>query len=159
MDDIGLQKTNSSVNLLSPSPAASSSAYPPSSSYPGPSSSNPGSSHGSFNTYKAPPPGPWAPQNKNSSFVVRPAAVTPSMPPRPSPQFTVGMQCQAKYSQDGRFYRAVIEDSQQGQYFVHYLDFGEDREWVPASSLKWITGREMFFVILANTVLHLVHRG
>jgi hypothetical protein len=127
MSDLGLQKSNSTVNLLSPPPASSSSFYSPSSS---PASSSP------FNTYKAPPPGPWAPQNKNSSFSVRPAAVAPSMPPRAAPQFTVGMQCQAKYSADGRFYKAVIEDSQQGQFLVHYVDFGEDREWVPASSLK-----------------------
>jgi hypothetical protein len=61
-------------------------------------------------------------------------------PPSPrapaAPQFSVGMVCQAKYSADGRFYRANIEDFQNGQYLVHYVDFGQDREWLPASSLK-----------------------
>ncbi len=65
-------------------------------------------------------------------------------PPRPpargtlkeAPVFTTGMMVKAKYSGDGEFYAARIEDIQDNQYLVAYVDFANDQEWLPSSSLK-----------------------
>lgn len=48
----------------------------------------------------------------------------------------VGATVQAKYSQDGYYYRAVVDDVQNGHALVRYIDHGEDQEWVPFSSVK-----------------------
>jgi hypothetical protein len=107
MSEIGLNRGVSSQSLL----GASSSPSPSIPLYP-PSSS----------VYPAVTP--------KSSFRVPPIA--PVMPPK----FRVGMQCQAKYSKDGKFYRAVIDDIRVDDCLVRYVDFGNDSEWVPLSSLR-----------------------
>jgi len=120
-----LPKSNSTAHLLS-----STSSVPPS---PAPSFYNP----------KPIPPGPFAPQPSFRGPVAQPSFRGPVAQPSfrgPAPgaptQFTVGMQCQARFTADDRFYNATIEDFQNGHYLVHYVDFGDSREWLAPSSLK-----------------------
>jgi len=48
-----------------------------------------------------------------------------------------GMSVMARYSGDGREYRAVIEDIRPGpQYLIRYIDFGNDKEWLPVSCVR-----------------------
>jgi hypothetical protein len=114
MTDMGLTRGQSSQSLLAP---PSSSSYP---SYP------------SYPLAAATPAAPrFPPPASNPSFVVhRPT------PPAASPQFKIGQRCQAKYSGDGKYYRAVIDDIRLDDYLVRYVDFGNDSEWVSVSSLK-----------------------
>jgi len=56
--------------------------------------------------------------------------------PPPPPQFAKGSMIQAKYTQDGKFYRARVDDIQGTQYLVTYVDFGGEQEWLPLESLN-----------------------
>jgi hypothetical protein len=116
MSNVGLQQSSSSQNLLSSSPSSQDLQSSSPSSQP----ASPASTSSFVSQQSSSPP------NAN-----RPARPVPSQN-----QFTVGMQCQAKYSGDGMYYRAVIDSVQNGQYLVRYPDFGNDSEWLPASSLK-----------------------
>jgi len=73
------------------------------------------------------PPGP----KPQVSFVQPPA--TPNIP---LASYTKGMIVQAKYSSDGKFYRARIDDIQGNQFLVSYLDFTGSQEWVHVSGVK-----------------------
>lgn len=42
----------------------------------------------------------------------------------------------AMYSGDGKYYRAKIVDVKNGRYLVHYVDFGDSKEWVQKSGLR-----------------------
>jgi len=66
-----------------------------------------------------------------------------SLPPLPPPptknlvtNFTVGSQVMATYSGDGLKYKAVITDTKGQYYLVRYVDFGNDMEWLPFSSIS-----------------------
>jgi len=48
----------------------------------------------------------------------------------------MGDTVQAKYSLDGKFYPAVIDDIQHGYYLVHYPSFPSYQEWVPLADVK-----------------------
>jgi len=42
----------------------------------------------------------------------------------------------ATYTGDKKEYKAVVEELKQGYYLVRYVDFGEEKEWLPISSIK-----------------------
>jgi hypothetical protein len=100
-----------------------------------------GLSRGQSSQHLLAPPTPVAASSASLAPRFPPPAHSPSFvvprPPPVAPQFRVGMQCQAKYSGDGRFYRAVIDDVRMDDYLVRYVDFGNESEWVSASSLKF----------------------
>lgn len=48
----------------------------------------------------------------------------------------MGDTVQAKYSLDGKFYPAVIDDIQHGYYLVYYPSFQSYQEWVPLADVK-----------------------
>jgi len=54
------------------------------------------------------------------------------------PAFTpqIGMRCQAKYSKDGIYYNAIVDKVENGRCLVRYVDFGNDKEWVPLNDIK-----------------------
>jgi len=52
--------------------------------------------------------------------------------------FGVGTVCEAKYSADGVFYKARIDEIQDGNFLVAYVEFGGQQEWLPLSDLKMI---------------------
>jgi len=56
--------------------------------------------------------------------------------PAQGPQFAVGSKCMAKYSGDGKFYNAVVDQIKDNKYMVRYPDFNNDTEWLPITSLK-----------------------
>jgi len=80
--------------------------------------------------------------NEKSSFVSQqPSSFGYSksgkrIPPPPPKGFEKGSTVQAKYTQDGQFYRARVDDIQGTQYLVSYVDFGGEQEWLPLESLK-----------------------
>jgi len=47
----------------------------------------------------------------------------------------VGTNVQAKYSGDGQFYDAVVEDFQNGHYSVNFTEYSE-QAWVLPSDVK-----------------------
>jgi hypothetical protein len=50
----------------------------------------------------------------------------------------IGNYCLAKYSEDGSYHNAVVENIKNGMFLVRYVDFDDDEEWVPPSFLKAI---------------------
>lgn len=51
------------------------------------------------------------------------------------PSFAVGEKIQAKYSQDGRWYNAVINNIKEDKFLVYYIDYG-NTEYVTAASVR-----------------------
>jgi len=49
--------------------------------------------------------------------------------------FSVGEKIQAKYSQDGRWYNAVINNFKDEKYLVYYVQYGNS-EYLPVSSIR-----------------------
>jgi len=69
-------------------------------------------------------------QNNNDPYTSKP------LPPLP-PVFSEGSQVWARFSGDGRDYSAIVESIRPGpQYLVRYIQFGTDKEWLPASSVR-----------------------
>jgi len=61
-------------------------------------------------------------------------------PTTPAPQstetsFSVGEKIQAKYSQDGRWYNAVINNIKEDKFLVYYIDYG-NTEYVTVASVR-----------------------
>jgi len=56
----------------------------------------------------------------------------------PLSAYSKGMIVQAKYSGDGKYYRARIDDIQGNQFLVLYLDFSGSQEWVHVSGVKLV---------------------
>jgi len=78
-------------------------------------------------------------QSQSTDLVQVPAPIPfVSKPLPPSPiLFTVGTKVIAKYSGDGKEYRGIIDEVRPGpQYLVRYLDFGNDKEWLPVSCVR-----------------------
>lgn len=55
---------------------------------------------------------------------------------RNAPKFPIDAQVFAKYSGDGKYYRAVVKQYVQGKYEVAYIDFNNDKEWLTEDCLK-----------------------
>mmetsp|Transcript_29929 Transcript_29929/g.42066 ORF Transcript_29929/g.42066 Transcript_29929/m.42066 type:complete len:351 (-) Transcript_29929:67-1119(-) len=79
--------------------------------------------------------------NNNASPSATEAQTQQTAQPTPAPSnasgFSKGMQCQAKYTGDGQYYKAFIKDvnTHTNQYLVSYPEYGTD-EWLPVTSLK-----------------------
>jgi len=48
----------------------------------------------------------------------------------------IGTDCLAKYSEDGEFYTAIIEDFKNGHYLVSFPEYDDFQEWVKPSDIK-----------------------
>jgi len=51
------------------------------------------------------------------------------------PVFEIGEKCQAKFSEDGKFYNAIVKNLKADLYYVTYVEYGNS-EYVPYSSLR-----------------------
>jgi len=69
------------------------------------------------------------------SFLDPSVSTTPNVP---LSSYSKGMIVQAKYSGDGKYYRARIDDIQGNQFLVLYLDFSGSQEWVHSSGVKLV---------------------
>jgi ATPase subunit of ABC transporter with duplicated ATPase domains len=49
--------------------------------------------------------------------------------------FEIGEKCQAKFSEDGKWYNAIIKNLKADLYYVTYVDYGNS-EYVPVASLR-----------------------
>jgi ABC-type multidrug transport system ATPase subunit len=49
--------------------------------------------------------------------------------------FEIGEKCQAKFSEDGKWYNAIVKNLKADLYYVTYVDYGNS-EYVPIASLR-----------------------
>ena len=49
---------------------------------------------------------------------------------------SIGDTVKAKYSQDGKFYSAIIDDIQHGFYLVRYPEYNGFQEWVATANIQ-----------------------
>jgi len=93
-------------------------------------------------------------QTQQSTPQTKPSTSNPQVPVASPGGFFKGMQCQAKFTGDGQYYRATIKDvnTHTNQYLVSYPDYGTEEvknfffkkffvvltsfKWVPVTSLK-----------------------
>jgi len=54
----------------------------------------------------------------------------------PPTSFAIGQFIMARYTGDGKYYRAKIDDIQAGQYLVNYVEFANSCEWLPANAVR-----------------------
>jgi ATPase subunit of ABC transporter with duplicated ATPase domains len=71
----------------------------------------------------------------SSTVARKPASAIEKLAAATTETFVVGEKCQAKYSVDGRWYKAVVKSIKDGSYQVTYPEYG-NTEFVPASSLR-----------------------
>lgn len=130
--DISLSQTSSQTSFSptppKPLPSIPANSLPPTPAKPLPS--NPPSNPVSPGTRLPPAPPsnptnaakrlPLAPPSNPTNTTKRLPLAPPSNPVIPTPGFNIGDKVQAKYSIDGKFYNAVIDDIQGTNYLVRY---------------------------------------
>jgi len=73
---------------------------------------------------------------KASTPAAATAAPTQEKKAEPSSStFEIGEKCQAKFSEDGKWYNAVVKNLKADLYYVTYVDYGNS-EYVPIASLR-----------------------
>lgn len=97
----------------------------------------------SFNANPTQPPQQQQPQQVQQpqhSSQLQPQPQIPARPPtgrQPSTNVPQkGQFVMAKYSRDGQFYQAKIDDVQGNQYLVSFLEYPNSQEWVSGAAIK-----------------------